>query len=191
MIFRWHVIPSAAQMTFLTHCLTSQQRCRFPTKQVLSMGDLFSHLFTYFYGGVSHIFFTVYWGSSWYDWRKSYKNHGDSNKRCCGCIVKYRIWQVALCHLSPFFLAWVAVQSHLVVSKSCRLSEFKLNRALLISKDRRVVWKSYFFLSFTNKRRSLKNFILFTCNISFLDVIKVIFSTPMDEKKTKQKKLWI
>ena len=25
------------------------------------MGDLFSHLFTYFYGGVSHIFFTVYW----------------------------------------------------------------------------------------------------------------------------------
>ena len=113
------------------------------------------------------ILFTAYWGSSWYDWGKCCKNHRDSNKRYCGCIVKYGSDnELALCHLSPFFLPWVAVheaislpQSH-VACPNLTLTGPYLNEMWFRRTDE---WYEKLFFSF-KKRRSLKNCILFTCN---------------------------
>ena len=44
-------------MTFLTHCLTSQQRCRFPTKQVFIDGrPFFSFIYLFLWRSFSYFF---------------------------------------------------------------------------------------------------------------------------------------
>lgn len=78
-------------MTLLTHCLTCQQRCGFPTRQVISMGDLFSYLFIFMAEFRIFVLQCIEVVSDMTEEIKELQNHRDSNKRCCRCIVKYRI----------------------------------------------------------------------------------------------------